>query len=77
MAEDKILIAKNKDNRLSFKVRTRKKNAYAPDEYIKIVNPKDFNQMALLFEDLDLIIGSPIEKAFREYKERKSKGFPF
>jgi hypothetical protein len=75
--KEKVLIIKKKEARMSFKVRTKKKNAYAPDDYIKVVNPKDYNQMALLFEDLDLLIGAPIEKAFREYKERKERGFPF
>ena len=77
VTEEKVLIAKNKEGRMSFKVRTRKKNAYAPDDYIKVINPKDYNQIALLFEDLDLLIGAPIEKAFREYKDRKERGFPF
>jgi hypothetical protein len=75
--EEKVLIVKKKDSRMSFKVRTRKRNAYAPDDYVRVVNPKDYNNLALLFEDLDLLIGAPIEKAFREYKERKEKGFPF
>jgi hypothetical protein len=75
--EEKVLIIKNKEGRMSFKVRTRKKNAYAPDDYIKVINPKDFNQIALLFEDLDLLVGSPIDRAYREYKDRKQKGFPF
>jgi len=75
--EEKVLIAKNKEGKMSFKVRTKKRNAYAPDDYIKVINPKDYNQLALLFEDLDLLISAPIEKAFREYKDRKEKGFPF
>jgi hypothetical protein len=77
MSEEKVLVAKKKDNKMSFKVRTKKRNSYSPDEYVKAVNPKDFNQLALLFEDLDLVIGAPIEKAYREYKNRKEKGFPF
>jgi hypothetical protein len=79
MADDeKVLIAKqNEGGRMSFKIRTKKRNAYAPDDYLKVINPKDYNQMALLFEDLDLLIGAPIEKSFREYQDRKTKGFPF
>jgi len=75
---EKVLIAKNKEgNKMSFKIRTRKKRAYAPDDYVKVINPKDFNQLALLFEDLEMLINAPIEKAFREFKNRKERGFPF
>ena len=77
MTDEKVLIVKKKEEKISFKIRTKKKNAYAPDDYIKVINPNDFNQLALLFEDLDLLIGSPIDKAYREYKEAKGKGYPF
>jgi hypothetical protein len=77
MTDEKVLIVKKKESRMSFKVRTKKKNAYAPDDYLKVINPADYNQIALLFEDLDLLVGSPIDKAYREYKDRKEKGFPF
>jgi hypothetical protein len=75
--DDKVLITKNKDNKISFKVRTRRRRGYAPDDYVKVINPKDYVQLSLLLEDLDLLIGAPIEKAFREYINRKEKGFPF
>jgi len=76
--EDKVLIIKAKRNeKMTAKVRKRVKKGFAPDEYRKVVNPNDFRSLALLFEDLDLIIGAPVEKAFREFKSKKDKGFPF
>jgi len=75
--DEKVLIAKNKEGRISFKVRTRRRKGYAPDDYVKVINPRDYIQLALLLEDLDLLISAPIEKAFREYMDRKQKGFPF
>jgi hypothetical protein len=76
--EEKVLIIKAKRNeKMTAKVRKRVKKGYAPDEYHKVVNPSDFKSLALLFEDLELLIGAPIEKAFREYKNKKEKGFPF
>ena len=76
--EDKILIAKLKnDNRLQIKVRRKMKNGFAPDDYNKIVNLKDSNDLCFLFEDLNSLFDTPIESAFRKFIERKGKAFPF
>jgi hypothetical protein len=79
MGDDKVMIVRTDrgKDRLHVKVRRRMKNAFAPDEYNKVVNVKDSNDLALLFDDLNIIVGAPIDKAFRIYKERKDKGFPF
>ena len=63
--------------RMNVKLRARAYNQFAPDDFRKCINPKDFNELALLFEDLELFAGAPIEKAFRKYKEKKSDNFPF
>jgi hypothetical protein len=76
--EDKIMIAKIKDgSRLSIKIRKRMKNGFAPDDYSKMINPKDSNDLCYLFEDLNSLFDIPIDAAFRKYIERKGKGFPF
>lgn len=62
---------------MTAKVRRRVRKGYAPDDYFKVVNPHDCNDLALLLEDLELIVGAPIERAFRIFKEKKDKGFPF
>jgi hypothetical protein len=79
MEEERVIIAKmdKYKNRLNIKVRRKVKNNFAPNDYFKVVNLKDFNDLALLFEDLDMILGAPVDKAFRRYKEKKDKGFPF
>lgn len=77
--EDKVMIVstdRGKD-RLHIKVRRRMKNGFAPNEYCKVVNTRDANDIALLFEDLSIIVGAPIDKAFRIYREKKDRGFPF
>jgi hypothetical protein len=56
-------------------MRKKMSNGFSPNEYEKIVNPKDPNDIAILFEDLEIIIGCPIEKAFSKYKEAKVGGF--
>ena len=74
---ERIMIVKKDADRLQIKVRRRMRNAFSPNEYSKIVNINDPNDIALLFEDLDVILGVPIDKAFRRYREKKDKGFPF
>lgn len=67
----------NKENCLNVKVRRKMKNSFAPNDYMKVVNIYDSNDLALLFEDLDALFSCPIDKAFRKYKEKKTKAFPF
>lgn len=57
-------------------VRKRMNRGYAPDDYMKVLNPNDANDLALFFEDLELLLNAPIDKAFRKYKDKKS-GTPF
>jgi hypothetical protein len=77
--DDKIMLVKSDRNRnkVTIKVRKKVKNSFVPNEYFKVVNIKDSNDLSLLFEDLSLLLGAPIESAFRKYMERKNKGFPF
>jgi len=76
--EDKVLIVStDRKDRLHVKVRRRMKSGFAPNEYSKVINVKDSNDMSLFFEDLSVIVGAPIESAFRKFIERKNKGFPF
>jgi len=74
---EEILIVKKKGEKMTAKVRPKVFNGYAPDSYIKVVNPRDPNDLALLFEDLDLIIGAPVARAFKQYMNNKQRGFPF
>jgi len=76
--DDKVLIVKFKpDEKMSIKVRRKVKKGFAPDDYYQVLNPNDFRALALLFEDLELRVGSPIDKAYKEFKSKKEKGFPF
>lgn len=80
MNEDKVLIiktSKSNPDKLDIKVRKRMSKGYAPDEFSKVMNPKDYNDLALLFEDLEVVVGAPVEKAFRLYQDKKQRGFPF
>jgi hypothetical protein len=72
-----IVQTDKRKNRINFKMRRRVQKGYSPDSYSKVLNPKDYNDLALLFEDLDFIIGAPVEKAYLKYKRNKGDGFPF
>ena len=77
--DDKIMLVKSDKNKdkVTVKVRKRVKNSFVPNEYFKTINIKDSNDLSLLMEDLNLLMGAPIESAFRKYMERKRDGFPF
>ena len=69
---DERLIIKQKGNKIKVAVSKRQKNRYAEPQYKKSLNPIDPNDLALFFNDLDLQFNSPIEKAFKKYKRKKS-----
>jgi len=77
--DNKILIASTDrcNDRLHIKVRRKMKNSFSPNEYSKVINLKDANDLALLLEDISIILGAPVDKAFRIYQENKGRGFPF
>ncbi|MFI5405052.1 MAG: hypothetical protein ACHQ1D_00920 [Nitrososphaerales archaeon] len=72
-----MLIIKSKNKKVTAKIRKKMSKGYSPDNYVKVVNPMDANDLALLFEDLELLLNAPIDKAFRTFKERKNKDNPF
>ena len=74
---EKIMIVKSDKDRLHVNVRRKMRNAFSPNEYSKVVNIHDSNDISTLFEDLNLLFDVPIESAFRKFVERKNKGFPF
>lgn len=77
--DDDVLIvqADKRKQRLNFKLVKKMNKGYAPETYFKVLNPRDFNDLAMLFEDLDFIIGAPVEKAYQKYRRNKGDGFPF
>lgn len=72
-----IMIVKKDRNRDRFKINVRKRmlKGYSPNNYSKVLNPKDFNDLAILFEDLALVIGAPVDKAYHKYRENRGDKF--
>lgn len=79
MGDEKVLIAqKDKGkSKVQFKIRNKLKKGFVPNEYVKVVDPVNPIDLSLLFEDLNLLFNSPIEKAFFRYKQNKRQDFPF
>lgn len=71
---DDILIFNKKRNQksLRIKVTKRRKNSYEPAEYQTVIHPKDYKQLASVFEDLKILFGAPIEKAYKEMQKKKT-----
>ena len=65
-------MAKQKGNKINIVISKRQKNKYSNPQYRKSLNPLDSNDLALFFNDLDLQFNSPIDKAFKRYKRKKS-----
>lgn len=72
-----MIAKKDNKDRLHIDVRRRMRNAFSPNEYSKVINMHDSNDISTLFEDLNLLFDVPIESAFRKFIERKDRGFPF
>lgn len=72
-----ILIIKNRGDRMEAKVRKRTHKGFSPDDYLKVINPQSAEDLSTLFEDLNLLYNSPIEKAFMKYHDKKNRGLPF
>lgn len=74
-----ILVAKKMGEKMQFKIVEKVNKGYAPDKFIKVINFKDYNELALLLEDLDVLMNAPVERAFSKYKNNKHGGkqFPF
>ena len=69
--DDRVIIVKGMRDKMEMKIRRKVNRSFAPDEYVKILNPRDSNDLALFFEDMVLLMNSPIEKAFRKFQERQ------
>lgn len=74
---EQVLIVKKDKNKERLNVNVRKKmvKGYSPDSYEKVLNPRDYNDLAILFEDLELVHGAPIKKAYEKYRENRGDRF--
>jgi len=71
---DDILVFKKKkyQKALKVKVTKKRKNKYEPAEYQNVIHPTDYKQLALVLEDLKILFGAPVEKAYKEMQKKKT-----
>jgi hypothetical protein len=78
--EDRVLIIQKHGptTKLKAKVRKRIKNGYVPNDYEKVCNLQDPNDLSYLLEDLYYVLNAPIDKAYIKFKERNGhSGLPW
>lgn len=76
MTEDVLIVQSDKRNKQRMRVKIRNlKKGYSPNNYFKMLNPKDYNDLAVLFEDLALVINAPIDKAYSKYRQNRGDKF--
>jgi len=73
MAES-ILIFKRKGRRTEVKITPKMRGKYSPDNCIRVVNFKNYKDLALFLFDLSTLWSAPVDKAIEEYNRNKGKG---
>lgn len=78
MAEESILIFKRRGRKEEVKITKMMRGKYSPpDSCVRIVNFKDFKNLALFLHDLEDLWGAPVEKAVKQYLADKRDNWPF
>jgi len=76
--EESILIFKRRGAKVSMKVTKKMRGGYVEKDCDRIVNIKNYKDLALWLHDLEDLFGAPVEKAVNQFKEDKKGGtWPF
>jgi len=70
----KILVVKKRreSSKLKAKVTDKVNKGYTHTDYSNSVELLDYKQLALLLQDLKLLLGAPVDKAVKYMKSQKS-----
>ena len=74
MTEETILVFKRKGRRTEVKVTQKMRGNYTPDSCTRIVNLRNYKDLALFLWDLSTLWSAPVDKAIQEYKKNKEGG---
>lgn len=77
MVEETILIFKRKGRRTEVRVTQKMRGNYTPDGCTRIVNLKNYKDLALFLLDLETLWSAPVDAAIREYNRNKEEGWAF
>ncbi len=53
------------------------RGGYTPDNCVRVVNFKNFRDLALFLHDLEDLWGAPVSKAVKQYLDDKKDNWPF
>ena len=74
MEDESVLIFKRKGKRTEVKVTKKMRGRYTPDNCSRVVNLKNYKDLALFLLDLQTLWSAPVDKAIVEYKRKKEEG---
>ena len=75
---ESILVFKRRGTKVSMKVTKKMRSGYVEKDCDRIVNIKNYKDLALWLHDLEDLFGAPVEKAVNQFKEDKKSGtWPF
>ena len=77
MTEESILVFKRRGRRTEVKVTKKMRGNYTPDNCVRVVNFKNFKDLALFLHDLEDLWSAPVEKAVKQYLADKRDNWPF
>ena len=77
MTEESVLIFKRKGRRTEVKVTRKMRGGYTPDNCVRVVNLKNYKDLALFFHDLQDLWSAPVDKAIKQFLDDKKDNWPF
>ena len=76
MTKDVLIVAKKKGKeKMKAKVVTIEKNRYTPYKYSKIIDYKNYKDLALFLSDLRILFDAPVDKAVKYISKAESDLF--
>ena len=72
-----LLIIKKRGNKITLKITSRMRSGHYPDSHTIMVNLKNYKDVALMLQDMNDLYNVPVDKAIEEYKNNKTKIWPF
>ena len=73
MTGEYVLIFKRKGRKEEMKITRKVKMGYAPNDFSAVVNFKDYKNLALFLEDMQVLWNVPVDKAIKEYLRNKEE----
>ena len=73
MEGEYVLIFKQRGKKTEIKITKKVKMQYSPNNFTAVVNFRDYKNLALFFDDMEVLWNFPIQKAIKEYQKNKEE----